>query len=419
MPKKVNKQNNNDLDDTKWKKYTSDKIKDSKLLYYSGDIPETIYSITKEYIDKAKKIDKIISDVEEKESNTIYKIYKIYDNENVIISYTKNIIENVVINDLFNNYKNNKDYNRINVFKNIENIKYKLLYICKANKEDNILKEMKEIKTKFENENNVNTTAKEDRKIYEEYFNLVNDNFKTTKSQKYYIQKIYDSTIDSEIYIFGSYQKLKQTDIKKYKTDNNIDFKNNKLKVEIISEIDINNDIAGLIKTDEYIKFYNTIDKGLNKTYNIIDTFDNTQELFMLIQETKIINKQVDFKDCYNKACIASIVIDKYKYLFIADNISFNIKLREFYKMKRHCSKTYEKLINLLKVTPVEDIKINILQEVTNKEELNIYLYDNMNKYNKEELLNYHDFDNEYITKDEFKNERTKMAGYIFSYKKK
>ena len=63
MPKKVNKQNNNELDDTKWKKYTSDKIKDSKLLYYSGDIPETIYSITKEYIDKAKKIDKIISDV--------------------------------------------------------------------------------------------------------------------------------------------------------------------------------------------------------------------------------------------------------------------------------------------------------------------------------------------------------------------
>ena len=50
MPKKVNKQNNNELDNTKWKKYTSDKIKDSKLLYYSGDIPETIYSITKEYL---------------------------------------------------------------------------------------------------------------------------------------------------------------------------------------------------------------------------------------------------------------------------------------------------------------------------------------------------------------------------------
>jgi len=421
--KKVNKEQNKKdnkliLDDTKWIRYTSDKIKDSKLFMYNDEIKDNEFKISQEHITKAKSLDKTIFNDDE-DIIYLYKFYKIYDDTNVIISYTRYNMEIAIINDLINLYNDNQKYKKLECFKNIENVKYKLLNIYKASKDDNVAKELREIKVKIDNDNNVSVN-KENKKINEDYFDYINDLFKTDNKVTYYIQKIYDPVFDTEIYICGSFNKLKQLEIKEYLKNNNIEFKNKKLKVEVIKEVEINNELAGLIKIDEYIKLYDTINKGLNKKLNIIDKFDNKEELFMIIQESKLINGKINLGGCQDNNCIASIDIGNYKYIFMSDeDIDYNLFLRELYNMRRHCFKQYEKLVNLLKVTQLEDIKINTLEYVKDKKELRLKFYYHINNYKKEQILNYYDFDDSYMTKDEFKIEKNKINNYMFSFRKK
>ena len=146
----VSKEFKPELDDKYW-----DKINNDKDIYkYNNNIPDVIYTITQNLIDKANTIKDNISDDNTNEYN-IYKFYKIYESENDVnadIFYSRPSIEITILNDLINH---NKGQKKLLDFKNLLDIKYKLLVIYKVKKNTNTKKEFDEIKEKLRKENEI------------------------------------------------------------------------------------------------------------------------------------------------------------------------------------------------------------------------------------------------------------------------
>lgn len=101
--------------------------------------------------------------------------------------------------------------------------------------------------------------------------------------------KLTDQKNESQIYIHGSYNKLKKRDIDILIDNYCINFESGKIKADIIKEIEIYSELEGKITVDEEIKNNDTIKNGMNKYYNIVNFNEfNENELFMLIQQDKI-----------------------------------------------------------------------------------------------------------------------------------
>ena len=355
-----------DLDDKYW-----DKINEEKNIYkYNNNIPDVVYTVTQKLIDKANSSKDALSDDNQNEYN-IYKFYKIYESENDInadIFYSRVSIEIIILNDLINHNQGKK---KLENFKNLLDIKYKLLAIYKVKKNTNIKKEFDTIKDTLRNENEIiditkiKKTTKEQKQdnktdnksekvktpenILDKYKNFINKFIdKTQDKQKYYIYKLIDQKNESQIYIHGSYNKLKKRDIDILIENNCIDFESGKIKADIIKEIEIYSELEGKIIVDEEIKNNNSIK---NKYYNIVNFNEfNENELFMLIQQDKIkYMKQYKIEGNY----IASINIKDKKYIFSDNNNSVYDKLNYFYYMRRHNNTKFDKLIELLKITPI------------------------------------------------------------------
>jgi hypothetical protein len=109
----------------------------------------------------------------------------------------------------------------------------------------------------------------------------------------------------------------------------------------------------------------------------------------MLVQHEKLSSTFQDkiIKDGF----IASINIDDKSYIFSGYNSYVHYKLNEFYHMKRHSEYKYRKIVDLLKVTKIEDIKLNVLEKNIEPNLLELRLLYHLNKYDKELLLNYND----------------------------
>jgi len=398
-----------ELDDKYW-----DKIDENiNILKYNKTIPEVEYNITQNLIDKAKILTVNISEENNDEYNII-RFYKIYETEfNSNIFYSRTSIETTIMNDLINH---NLGKNKLNDFKNLLDIKYKLLTCYKVNKEfKNIKKEFDLIKDKFKESNNVidikKTTPKTNKKdntskenktktpdnIIDKYKSFVNKFInKTVDKQNYYVYKLTDQKNEAEIYIHGSYNKLKKRDIDELIDKYCINFESGKIKSEILKEIEIYSELEGKIAVDEEIKKNDSIKNGKNKYYNIINFNEfNQNEIFMMIQQDKINyikNEKIE------NGFIGSINIKSNRYIFSDFNNTIYNKLRYFYSMRKHNEPLYNKLIELLKITNLEDIKIEILEKNIEQNDLEMSLIKYINLYDKDILLNYND---EYYAKPE------------------
>jgi len=320
------------------------------------------------------------------------------------IFYSRPSIEITILNDLINH---NKGHKKLIDFKILLDIKYKLLAIYKVKKNTNTKKEFDEIKQKLRDENEIiditkikkqnkdtdNKTekVKSPNDILDKYKNFINKFInKTQIKQKYYIYKLVDQKNESQIYIHGSYNKLKKREIDELIDKYCLDFESGKIKAEIIKEIEIYSELEGKIAVDEEIKNnYSTNSFGMNKYYNIVNFNEfNQNELFMLIQQDKI--KYITHK-LINSYYIASINIKDKKYIFSDNNNTVYDKLNYFYCMIRHNKTEYDKLIELLKITPLEEIKIELLEKNIDKIEIDHKLLYYMNQYDRDILLNYND----------------------------
>jgi hypothetical protein len=399
-----------ELEDKYWDKIDGDK----DVFKYNKTIPEVVYNITQNLIDKAKSLTANISEDNNDDYN-IYRFYKIYETElNCNIFYSRTSIETIIINDLINH---NLGKNKLSDFKNLLDIKYKLLECYKIKKNTNIKKEFDIIKDKLKESNNIidikkttktnkkddtskeNTTKTPDN-IIDKYKNFVNKFInKTVDKQKYYIYKLIDQKNEAQIYIHGTYNKLKKRDIEELIDTYCIDFESGKIKAEILKEIEIYSELEGKIAVDEEIKNNDSIKSGyelsqdnskrMNKYYNIVNFNEfNQNELFMMIQQDKINNIK---KEKIEKGFIGSINIKNNKYIFSDYNNTIYNKLQYFYSMRKHCEHQYDRLIDLLKITNLEDIKIEILEKNIELNDLEMCLIKYINLYDKDVLLNYND----------------------------
>lgn len=418
--KQIKYTTSNEFEPEKEDKYWTE-LENKEIQKYNKPIPEVEYNITPKIIDKVKTLKDTMTYNNENEYNICkyYKMYDTKDDNNSHILCSRVPIEIIISNDLIN-LNNNKNSKLKNV-SDIMNIRYKLLEIYKVKKGLFFKKEFDEIKNRFEIDNNIIVTVKSskqtkqkntqlDTSIIDQYKNYLNkyiDN--TQEKQKYYIYKLIDQKNIKQIYIHGSYDKLKKRDIDELINNYCINFESTKIKSEIIKEIEICSELEGLICVDEEIKNNNTIENGLNRYYNVInDEKFNQEELFMMIQQDKIKYIKTSKTDT---GYIASINIKGKKYIYSGYNNSSYDKLNYLYNMKRHNEQQYHKIIELLQTTNLEDIKIEILERNIDVDNLDNKMIKHLNYYNKSILLNYND---EYYAKPE---DIKKVTGLIYSSK--
>lgn len=409
---------------TNWTKEKTNK--NFEYFKYNSDISNIVYAITTELIDKAKKIQDVTIQEKDKDKDIdteyyFYKFYKVYDfvdTTNCEIIYSRLPIEKIILNDIVNH---NKPDSRLSRFIDLTKVKYKVLSCYKVNKDVSLVKELNDIKKKLKEENNIldlttikvkkidkdtkeNKDAKDpkDPKDTKDNIETIIEKSKiflnkivnkTVEPKLYYIYKLKDQTNiqqqDSTQYILGSFEKLKKRDIDIFVDNNCITFESGKIKSEIIKEVKVHSEVEGKILVDEEINKNNSIKSGLNRYYNIISNGFNQDELFMLVQHEKLSSI---FKDnIIKEGFIASINIDDKIYIFSGYNTYIQYKLNEFYHMKRHCEYRYKKIIDLLKVTKIEDIKINLLEKNIDSNLLDLRLLYHLNQYDKDLLLNYND----------------------------
>lgn len=436
-PKEIKYSISNEFKPESEEKYWDKIDGDKDILKYIKTMPEVEYNITQNLIDKAKPLTINISEDNNDDYNII-RFYKIYEtelngcelskitpsvknisNKNIFfgnIFYSRTSIETTIINDLINH---NLGKNKLTDFKNLLDIKYKLLECYKVNKEiKSIKKEFDIIKDKLKESNNIidikkttKTNKKDDKSkdntqentiktadnIIDKYKNFINKFInKTVDKQKYYIYKLIDQKNEAQIYIHGSYNKLKKREIEEIIDKYYIDFESGKIKSELLKEIEIYSELEGKIVVDEEIKNNDSIKSGMNKYYNIINFNEfNQNELFMMIQQDKINHIK---KEKIEKGFIGSINIKNNRYIFGDYNNTIYSKLQYFYSMRKHCDHQYDKLIELLKITNLEDIKIEILEKNIELDGLEMSLIKHLNYYEKDILLNYND---EYYAKPE------------------
>jgi hypothetical protein len=413
--------------------------KDKGYLKYNkiNDDDNIEYRVSEELINKAKQYEDCITEENNQDYN-IYKFYKIYDDDKSDIFYSRTTTETTILNDLINNNKGNK---KLMSYKKLTDIRYKLLECYKVGKKVNTKKEFDNNKEKLKINNKIDVIPfahrlqtsepnksdknkiKKDKKINtpQETVDMIIDQYKkyidshidkTREKFKYYIYKFTEQKNKLQIYIYGSKTKLRKKEIDEIVENRCINFETNHIKSEIIKEIDIYTELEGLINVDEEIFKNNTI--NMNKYYNIINMqYFDEQEIFMIIQQDKIKHMKNDKIDsCY----IASININNKRYIYSNNNNKLYDKLNILYNMTKHNDNKHNKIIELLKITKIDNINIEILEKNIIIDELESRLIYHMNRYNKDMLLNY--CDDYYVKPEELK----KLSGLVFTsynYKKK
>ena len=256
-PKEIKYSISNEFKPESEEKYWDKIDGDKDILKYIKTMPEVEYNITQNLIDKAKPLTINISEDNNDDYNII-RFYKIYETDTISnIFYSRTSIETTIINDLINH---NLGKNKLTDFKNLLDIKYKLLECYKVNKEiKSIKKEFDTIKDKLKELNNIidikkptKTNKKENKSkdntqentiktadnIIDKYKNFINKFInKTVDKQKYYIYKLIDQKNEAQIYIHGSYNKLKKRDIEELIDKFCINFESGKIKSELLKEI--------------------------------------------------------------------------------------------------------------------------------------------------------------------------------------
>jgi len=418
MSKKQKKYtSSNEFEPEKEDKYWLE-LENKEIQKYNKSIPEVEYNITPKIIEKVKEIKDTLS-YDNKNEYNICKYYKIYDTKdenNSHILCSRVPIEISISNDLIN-LNNNKNNSKLKNVSDISNVRYKLLEIYKVKKGLFFKKEFDEIKNRLETDNNITNiekTVKQINKqnisIIDQYKNYISKNIDNTQQKhKYYIYKLTDQKNIKQIYIHGSYNKLKKRNIDELINNYCINFESTKIKSEIIKELEIYSDLEGLICVDEEIKNNDSIKNGLNKFYNIInDNVFKQEEIFMIIQQEKLNNIQ---KEKIESGYIASINITDKKYIFNGYNNTKYDKLNYFYHMIKHNEHEYDKIIELLQTIKLEDIKIEVLEKNIEKDNIEIKLIKYLNYYDKNILLNYND---KYYAKPE---DIKKVNSLMFSMK--
>lgn len=347
-----------------------------------SNLPEVDFKITQQLIDEAKEHIEYkemmgVQTEYEKQTNYIYKIYKFYDENNSVTTFTTMSLETALKNNIVG-YLEKKNTSRLINFMSLTNVKMKLLGVYKKEDGSNIdVKILNELKNKFMEENNTITENNGNiLKIYKnEIANIVtNIQNENIKSKEYNIYRIYNVNNKEQQYIFGQYNEANFNDINKIVKNNHLKFDSNELEMDLIEEKMIKLKIEGLICVDGHISKNNSIKKGLNKCFNLI----NPKSLVEMVKKKLFILAQLDIanqltnnevvSECYI-ACIENQNHDRY--IFYENNSkTLKQKIVGFYlDILKNPSNNWD-LLGLLCNDLYEKLCVYVLESNIAKEEI-------------------------------------------------
>lgn len=363
--------------DNEWTPKKNDKnwIKTEEYYEYAK-LPEIEYRVTNELIKRVKECIGYINELRENgyhlhtksiTPNNIIKIIKFYDNEYSFVCYSSHTMEFVLKEKLITYFLKGKN-DQINQFKNVKNIKCKLLACYKDISRTYLIKIKKQFMENEKISNNIFTVYK---KIIS---NHIPDNI---KKSRYYIYRLVNKDDGNEQYIFNSQEHppLSRKQINELIELKHIIFSNrSNIKVEFLDENDYVLECQVNLDTDKFINEYDSIKNGLNKNYLLYNSEIKIQKkleeyLFITIQ-MDIINS-TNFEKIPKKydGYVSYLEYDNEKYIFNGNN-SIRQKLLEIYYDVLLKHSNVKKLSSILKQIKFTDLTIKILEFVENKDEL-------------------------------------------------
>lgn len=385
-------------------------------------VDENLFTMKIEELEKFKKSS-------ESESYKVYKFYKLSDDMGTqpIITSTLNNVYYCFCADLLYNLKGESDNSKFDTFKKAgaTKIYVTILKIIRTKMSKGIKAELDLIRTNLEKQSGVVTPAITDKiekqnKIVEMLLKkiiVMIGQFNIPK-QKFYIQKIYSKIEPTKLYIFGSVNKLKHSELKDFVENECIGVVavDTNLKVEIIKDIDIQLEIEGLLHVDEQIRDLNTIDNGLNKYYNMLHNENLDKSIFMIVQY-ELLHYKYSSLNVGKTGYIAKMRIENMNYVYTGMGTNIVDNLKYFYLMTNHNDNKNEKIIKLISSVKVDDISIQLLKRNIDEKNLKNEFVNILNKFKKEELLNYEE--DVYVGQKEFKKEISGVKSLVFMSKYK
>jgi hypothetical protein len=381
------------MNDKNWKE-----VKINNNMYYSYDklpkielfVTEKMINLMKRYVELRELYD-VKKKYEKKEDyeDNIYKIIKFYDDKTSFISYTRGTVENALKSNIIAYLLKSGSNKKFEMFSNIDDIKVKLVGCYKGNLSNKELENIKNIyldeKKDISNNDIYVLYSYEIQKL------ITPDLVKNIKNNKYHIYRIYKKTNELQQYIFGSFEVYKNKDIDFIIDKYSLFFDKGTILIESLEQIECRLEVEGLIKVDEYIFKKNSIEKGLNRCYNIINSkyknndLKNIKSSVFLIVQNNIMNILFEDNNKYNKikgyiGCIEDDLGKKY--LFSGKNLSLKSKLDYFYSLENICETSHKKLIDMLKIVKFDKLKIYIIEKYIEDEELDKKLNFYINRMN-------------------------------------
>lgn len=363
-------------------KWIETNAKTNDYIYYSYvDVPHVELTITKEIIEELRRgfIMKEKNDI--MNEIKVYKLIKMYDVNTIVYAYTSTSISDYLISTIRTYLKNTAG--KLSNFTSLDGVKCQLIACYKG---DITVQELNFIRNSYEN------TEKYNDDVINVHIKIFNKLIKDTKSElvnisekKYYIYKF---CIDNDPkYIYGSYNLLSKKIFDEI-IDKFMITTNDIMTYDLLSTLQCKLECEGLLKVDSYIRKFNTIDKGLNKCYNVIlDIADNRSiktKLFLQIQKNimcDLLRDNIDYTK--TNGYIASIennVGDKYIFSGI---MPLKNMLEYFYELGIESPFNYQKICNLLSRTNYKDLKITILEKFAKDiDKINIKLQTYINQLN-------------------------------------
>jgi hypothetical protein len=350
-----------DKKDDNWKEqedyFVYDKLPTIEYNFSELDIE----SIKKQFVTYDKSENK-------KNDDPIYVLIKLEDGTNNIFTRTSKSLKHCVMDLFYYYYKNTENQSSpLYKFEDLTKIKISVINFYK-----NIsIQQITDIKKSYDI-NKVSSKGEKIEKIsYNTYIeNLVKDLKLSEKT--YYIYKLFDVKYDDETYIFYSKnKKIKINEIIKYlKECECINLKSEKKKMELLEEINVTVLTECLLKVDEYIKKYDTIETGLNQMYNLGDHSKLTKNKIFRMVQSNIMEELLEFE--IKNGYVGYIEYDKKKYIFSGYCETLKDYLKYLYLIDKP-EKQYVKIYEILSFVPFTDLIIKILRNNIEESELRYY----------------------------------------------
>ena len=405
------------LDPILWQKDSPNAIS----LKYQGKISIHLSSnkLLIKQLTKLSELKKAITTFDRHEDKGYYKVLKLYDGNNSVLTITQGSPIDVFKRNILYRISEPEKSNLLSSFINLDEIKLDVLgyhignYInfrIEDKKETNRIRDLyldeEGLKKKIEKnqtkkvDNTIINNIKYDVEFYKTRLNKIiseldQEKLKLFKKSYYYIYKIQNKNKNDKIknlYIFGSTKKITSKDISSIINKFYLGFDEKSCSIIELEKLNIYFEVEGQLKVDEYIEKDNAINCGFNIFFNVVLSNDDINEEKIITRLTLLLNDEIALEltknikilneDSNYIACIKAP--NNFNYIFHEKNYTIQNVIHRLYNSLNEETK----LMKVLSSTSFFDLKIIIIQDGISDDDIDIVYNQIIKRFNQSKLLN-------------------------------